>query len=108
MLSPTDYADLFVAAVEGGINYWAEISDYEFSFDAGPYGSDTDFASASITVFDSGNTWKLDSRSEEWHNAVAEAAKYMHQSLADFFEDHDAGSADIVTQFALFGEVIYG
>lgn len=103
MLTPTDYADIFVAAIEGGINYWAVVDDYQFD-----QGSRFEWAHARIYDIDGEQSHLLDSRSENWHNAVANAASHFNMSLEDFFEDHDAGSADVAVQFALFGEVVYG
>lgn len=108
MLVPTDYADIFVAAVEGGINYWAAVTEYDFNFGAGAVPDDKDFASARITEFETQESKYLDSRTDEWHNAVAKAAEYFGLSLEGFLEEHDAGMADVAVQFALFGEVVYG
>ena len=111
--SATDYADLFVAAVEGGINYWAYTDEYDWQFvdlsrnveDLDPK---DDYAMARITEQETGESQIVDSRSEKWHNAVANAASYFNQSIQDFIEDHDASSGDVAMQFAMFGEIIYG
>ncbi len=108
--SPTDYADLFVAAIEGGINYWAEVETYRHWFadleNSGDPGQD--YAKAIIIEDETRTAFTVDSRSENWHTAVAKAADYFGMSVAAFIEDHDAGSGDVVMQFALFGEVVYG
>jgi hypothetical protein len=112
VLTPTDYADIAVAAIEGGINYWAAVSDYKFQFD--PKNPDEDFVTARIyelgddDEIDEQRSWGLDSRSNVWKHGVAKAAEMQGQSLEEFLEDHDAGTADAALQFALFGELVYG
>ena len=99
MLTPQQYTDIFTAAIEGGINYWASISGYVFS---------DDFASAFIYEEETGKVTSMASDSHVWKDAVAKAAKYMGQSLGLFYEEHDADSADVAMQFAILGEVVYG
>lgn len=100
-LTPTDYEDIFVAAVEGGINYWAAVDQYDWN-------DDEAWAKARIWDTETQESWEIDSRSVLWHNAVAQAAKYFGQTIDAFLEYHDASSADVAMQFAIFGEVIYG
>lgn len=110
MLTPTDYADLAVTAVEGGVNYWAAVDDYIYSFadlNSGE-GPENDYVVARITDFDTQESRYIDSRTEQWYAAVEKAAEYFELNVEDFFEDHDASYADVAVQFALFGEVVYG
>lgn len=106
-LGARDYADLFITAVEGGINYWAAVDQYTWLSDP-EVTLDEDFGKARIIDLESQDSWWMDSRSEVWHNAVEQAAKDFGVSIFDFFEDHDAGYADAVMQYAIFGEVVYG
>lgn len=108
-LGATDYADIFVAAVEGGTNYWAAVRDYRYQFsmwDGTP--PDEDYASAVFIEEEDNSEHFLDSRSDEWKKGVAMAAEYFKLSLWGFLEEHDAGYADVAVQFALFGEIVYG
>lgn len=110
-LTATDYADLFVAAVEGGINYWAATNEYRHQFATHrtpDLDAIDDFVTATIIDEETQDAYKVDSRSEVWHDAVDKAAAFFDSNLVDFFEDHDAGSGDVAMQYALFGEVIYG
>lgn len=113
-LSATEYADIFVAAVEGGINYWAAVDNYKWQLhDSNPLISNRtnpqdDYAFATIIEEETGTETFVDSRSEVWHNAVAKAAENMGQSLRAFFEDHDADGGDIAMQYAVLGEIVYG
>ncbi len=117
MLSPMDYADLFTAAIEGGINYWAAVDNYRWQsagvsalrFDEYPKPDPADdYAYATIIEEETGVETFVDSRSEVWHNAVAKAAEYRGLSVGAFFEDHDADSGDLAMQFAVLGEITYG
>jgi hypothetical protein len=106
--TPTDYADVFVAAIEGGINYWALIEGYEFAFadrNAGDPG--LDYARAQISEREGDHMIKHDSRSDVWHTAVDLAAKEYGLTATRFIEEHDAEYADVAVQFAMFGEVVY-
>lgn len=108
-IDATDYADIFVAAIEGGINYWAAVTDYKYQF--GMFDStnpDDDFARATIIEEETQRVHHLDSRTEQWHNGVKMAAEHFGLSLWGFLEEHDAGYADVAVQFALFGEIVYG
>ena len=112
--SPTNYADIFTTAIEGGINYWAATDTYDWQF-ADMYGRDMqnldpadDFAKAIIVEEETQKRFEIDSRSEIWHNAVSKAARFFDVSLEDFIEDHDASGADVAMQFATLGEIVYG
>ena len=107
-LKPTDYADIFVAAIEGGINYWARVQQYEFDFAETGHSPAKDYARAYVIDEETFEAHELDSRDEKWHTAVEKAADYFGVDLETFLEDHDAGYADVAVQFAIFGEVIYG
>lgn len=108
-LSPTEYADLFIAAVEGGIGYWSEVKNYQWSsHDFADTSPDDDYACVTVVEQETDTETFVDSRSEVWHNAVAKAAEYKGQSLRGFHEDHDADSGDIAMQYAVLGEIVYG
>jgi hypothetical protein len=94
--------DLFVTACEGGINYWADVSNY-------------DFVKITATVLD------IEDRTEYNVNActiidgvltVADSLRYDDTYLALMQEiqhtTYDAIGADIVLQMGIFGELIYG
>jgi hypothetical protein len=109
-------ADLITTAVEGGINYWSSVANYQWR--AGP-------ATTSVTVRDDeggeGKAWHLD---VEVIGAALEklltdplACKVHVNNVKILWaasatngeaEVPDAGAADLVVQVACFGEVIYG
>ena len=96
------FSDLFVTALEGGINYWALVNDY-------------DYKNCSAIIID-----KEASQSTQYNvdlNTVKkglEALSLETSALAKrkissiLNEDYDAEDADIVLQYGLFGKLIYG
>lgn len=111
---------LLVAAVEGGINYWAEVRNYK--------ALDIPEAEASVEIHD------LEDETNTWHkvtldtvargiNALAdgkvtEATRPMDPVYVRWYRGMnesndadgiaDAGVADCVIQAALLGDIVYG
>lgn len=101
--------DFLVTAFEGGSNYWIDSVGVVGEW---PYGSL--YASECltrgvdlliVTVDGERDTLTL----VNMKAGIRSAAKHFKKSLVDFYEEHDAGDADVALQMALFGgEVIYG
>lgn len=103
--------DLLITAVEGGINYWASVSDYR-----------PDEGSVTVHDEEDGDTYSVTT------DTIATAVgKFMRgENGCQFIEsagdgqfklsnrtngedgDYDAGDADCILQIACFGEVVYG
>ncbi len=112
-------ADVFITAIEGGVNYWARVSDYKWKgcesdgrFSAVLNDSEgADFVDrvVDITVIDKGIdaflAW-IDTRNlgpDHYYR------KFVIANLTDGVDgDFDAQVADMIVQFGLFGEVVYG
>lgn len=111
--------DILITAVEGGINYWSAVSDYdpdngtvkvhEFEPDTGETDGngyavegmvvDLDVIAKGIGVLDKkGENWKSGYWAEFWRANRTNGEQ----------GDYDAGTADCIVQAALFGEVVYG
>ena len=99
--------DILTTAVEGGINYWAEVRNY--SWENVPI----------VTV----EVREEDQESAEkpgWHavsamdilRIVSQIRNHSSQAkgwnIREIVDQHDADIADIAVQLAIFGEVIYG
>lgn len=111
--------DVLITAVEGGINYWSAVSDYDP--DAGtvkvheyePDEGETDqwgYAEVGVTV-DLDSIAKgigvLNGKGEAWRTGYwAEFWRANRTNGED--GDYDAEIADVIVQTALFGEVVYG
>lgn len=94
-----DINDLFVTAIEGGINYWARIMAY-----------DPDKTHAVIEeTYD--NTAHIVTADTIINGLQKVADKRVsdegHFSVLDFIENHDANDADWIVQNGLFNELRY-
>ena len=100
------YNDLFVTAMEGGVNTWADVRSYNWD--------DLRNFSAILVDFDSGKKHLVN------RNVIARGYK-MARSADIYWSsgerppmipsddwDYDAGDADMIVQLGLFGEVVYG
>jgi hypothetical protein len=92
---------LFITALEGGINYWARVTEYE------PEG---EFYATIIDVSEN-TTYRVDRQTIS--NGLALAKEYEKDiwsvpELPHDWDDFDAGDADVVLQLGLFGEIIFG
>lgn len=117
--------DVMNTAAEGGIGYWSQLSAYHWSVDGkgdkedldgfymlvhemdgdGGYAGeghriDADAIARGLARFR--EYWKGASRDHDAHKLIA--ADDTNGDKGDF----DAGLADQVVQFAIFGEIIYG
>lgn len=106
--------DIIVAAVEGGINYWAKVREYHWS-------DKTWEARVQVRdVYDEEPGWvTVDAEVIERGIAKVKSKGFQVRSdirknilLADITDgeegDLDAECADVIVQAALFGEVVYG
>lgn len=103
-------ADLITAAVEGGVNYWAEVSAYvwdvpdptlayavlhevgdEAEADPTPLNLTTDAVARGLLLL-----------------AETDPRRFGRLVDPDNDWDHDAEDADVIAQLALLGEVVYG
>jgi len=100
-------SDILVTCFEGGSNYWVEEVRLPDEVPEGAtYASDVPGLGGTIQVVDFEGPRPVDR--EIMVQGIIMAANYMGLSVEDFYENHDAESADIALQFALFGEIIYG
>lgn len=103
--------DLVVCALEGGINYWCskvEITKeptkkYEFASDVISIGG-------VLTLQEEDhNGDKHELTKEKFLKGVEKAIEhYEYEDVEDLFDNHDAETADVIIQFALFNEIVYG
>ena len=112
---------IVTAALEGGINYWAisarpthwpEAESTLFPGDKDVFASEvlTKGADLIITIEDEDDegdgTYTL--TLAKMKKGIRKAAELRGKTPEAFYEDHDAGDADLAVQFALFGELVYG
>lgn len=112
-VSNEDIDDIVSSALEGGINYWccsAEIGEEEY---LGEYASEQISRGGTLILYDSEDDETYVLTKENLLKGIAQAIKAGHGiswieegklDLCTF----DAGDADLVVQYALFGEVVFG
>lgn len=110
-------ADLLCSAVEGGSGYWA-------NFLKAQQNATFDYLSVELEDTDTEKTYVVNLRrmhvglmnladratgrtkpTKSWHFSAKAAARHLNDFLT---ENDDASTADVVLQFAIFNEVLYG
>jgi hypothetical protein len=111
---------LFTTALEGGIGYWSECSDYRWSIKGDGVDEDYTGFSATITETDDDNSPKhvIDRKviskgyrlaTTTHRDAIAWSTGKPPLIVTDDTDwDYDAGDADCIVQLGLFGKVVYG
>lgn len=110
-------ADVVVTAVEGGIGYWCEHRNYQWTQD----GETRDMTSASVEVreYQDGGRWRPVTLEtiEDGITKIREASFTINPEVLSFIlvgdRNNDAGeidstAADCIIQAALLGELVYG
>ena len=104
--------DILATAFEGGINYWCrEATVRDGDYKGAEYASSAVSKGATIdlTVYEGeGVVTEKPLTRESIIHGINEAAKFRKQTVEGFYEDHDAESADMAVQFAVFGKLIFG
>ena len=101
-LTDKDVQDIFVTAMEGGINYWATVLLYDWpKIQAKIVNEDTGkrYEVDAMTVLD-GIEYIASRAGQDWYAGP----------LMDRIEtkNYDASDADVIIQAGLFGDVVYG
>lgn len=113
-LTDQDIDDIMVGALEGGINYWCREAEVVGDY-LGEYASDQISRGGKLILHDaeSNDKWELDL--EKFLNGV----KLWLQNGDDQYHalqkdgtidccEIDGEMADLIVQYALFGEVVFG
>lgn len=107
---PADFiGDIFVTAIEGGINYWAHIEELERN-DAGDYITATVCDAEDYEIFSFTESHKI-----TYMTLVKGIEKSFEKDMhyCEYLLEKDAGmidaeGADCIVQLGLFGEIVYG
>lgn len=110
--------DLFTTALEGGINYWAEVLSYHWE---APEGDDDlrGFSAEIIETEEDGEPrHRIDRKviargyklaTTKWRDRIHWSTAKPPVVVKDPAEwDFDASDADVILQLGLFGETVYG
>jgi hypothetical protein len=117
-----DMANLLVCAFEGGINYWCDKVEMKkdpagIGFDGVTleddeqvvYASDLIGLGGTLILHDaeSSDTWEL--TQEKMLQGISKGMEWgKFSSVEEMMDNHDAETADVIVQFALFGELQFG
>lgn len=116
----TFYHDVFVTALEGGINYWSACRKYKWSTDGGNTPDLKGFVAVVVDYEDVDEPEFLINRDVIQRGCSAimneddlQLADSIKKNIQHAFIDNDcglidAGDADVIVQVGLFGEVVYG
>jgi hypothetical protein len=110
--------DIFNTALEGGIGYWSQCSEYHWWKVEGDYdGPDVKGFYATIHDEDE-DTFRIDRTvvakglnlaATEWRDKLYWSSDKPPLVVTDDTDwDYDAGDADMIVQLGLFGDVVYG
>lgn len=110
--------DIFVTAMEGGINYWSMCGEYHWTNK--DYSDDLQgFYASIVDTEDELQPFRIDRKTiargyslatSEWRDWISwsSGCKPPLVITSDTEWDYDAGDADVIVQLGLFGEVVYG
>ena len=128
-LEPKDLIDIVYCAIEGGINYWGECKEYKWSTwyvdNDAPFGTENygklkdlpdDFVYVYVREDDrqldptrDPNTWVPIRKADLERGFALAFAKHPHLYHArDGEVDMDATGGEVIIQYAVFGELVYG
>jgi len=125
-LTNEDAADIVHTAIEGGTNYWAECQNYNWQewYDADDKVKDLPDDYVFVEIREDDTLVDPERFSQQWmpitkHNLekgvimLIENMPHLifgvsHRGDGDVEFDFDATSCDVIFQYAVFGEVIYG
>ena len=113
MLSKQDIDDIVCMALEGGITYWCDYARVDGEF-LGEYASDQISRGGSLILHDKEDDLEYALDLDNFIGGFVTACKDGYAD--EWFDDDggvdcgmiDADGADVIIQYALFGEVVYG
>ena len=116
-ISNEQLSSLIVTALEGGVNYWCIECSVMYPRDPKTHKPVDMRPSDIVEKFDA---WSLAFKEEEtdeykymdknkFLNGISKAMDWGgFTDVEDLLNNHDAETADVIIQFAIFGEIVYG
>lgn len=104
--------NVLVAAFEGGITYWchkAEVKDNDYK--GGKYASNCVSKGGTVLLHyedEEGKDKKAVLDLESIKRGIPLLLAKFGKTWTEWYDNHDAGDADCLVQFAVFGELVYG
>jgi len=108
LLTNENIDDLMVAALEGGINYWCSRVKVIQCPEKTMFASDVISKDGSLMLYDDEGSEKYELTLEKFMNGVELACKhYEYNNAEELMDNHDAETADVIVQYALFDKIIF-
>jgi hypothetical protein len=115
-------SDLMVTALEGGINYWCGKTEMKkdvlgIGFDGVTladdeevvYGSDLIAKGGTLILHDAESSDKWELNKEKFMVGLEKVMEWGEfESIEELMDEHDAETADVLIQFAIFNEIVFG
>lgn len=111
-ISQQDIDNLMCTALEGGINYWCREAKVVGEF-LGEYGSEQISRGGSLLLRDAETDERWELTLEKFLKGIELYIKENGRVMIEDFKlmdygELDAGDADCIVQYALFGKLVYG
>lgn len=101
--------DIMVTALEGGINYWCnKVTIVNREKWNGQIASDIISQGGSLIINTVDGERKPLTKKNFTKGFEKAMEHYEYTDVEDFIDDHDAEFADVIIQFAIFDEIVYG
>jgi hypothetical protein len=109
VLAEEDINDLLTTAFEGGINYWCgEVLINEEEKFPGKWASDVLADGGTLTLCDSESDDKWELTLDKLLNGIKWYCETNNIiSTENLMDNHDATTADLIVQYALFNEIVF-
>lgn len=119
-VSRKDVLNLIVTALEGGSNYWYEITEVIEPIEIEPTGDEfMDTHRIYKAPINKGGALKIADNEDETYNgllnieSIQKGLQLMAEQYPNHFndfvkEEYDAETADVFLQLAVFGEIVFG
>ena len=110
-ISNEDITNLMVCALEGGINYWCgkaevtvqPIEDWNYASDV------IALTNGVITLHDAESDDKWELTKEKFLKGLVKTMEWGdYKDVEELMDAHDAEVADVLIQYAIFDEIVFG
>jgi hypothetical protein len=107
-VKPEDINDLMTTALEGGINYWCNKVEILADPENKPFASEVIAYGGELKIYtDEGAEFKI-TRDDIVKGIEKAIEHFEYGSFKQLMEEHDATTADVIIQFALFDKIVFG
>jgi hypothetical protein len=103
-----DIDDIMVTALEGGINYWCDGVVINSNPTYKEYASEIIADGGELRLYEIDGGQFLLTRNMILKGIDKAMDHFGYDSFEKFMDEHDATTADVVVQFAIFDKIVYG